>query len=307
VVERDRELEAMIEVLFRKERRNPILLGERGAGKTAIVEALAQRIADGRVPEELADKRLLAISSELISAAAPNQETFEDLAKAISTVTNSSNLIIFVDGLHGMVLTPKKNAAQEFAGALKFAMQEAQILCIGATTEEEYKAGCAAYPVLEKVFRQLHVKPLDAAGAMAALRARKERLEKFHEVTFTDEALECAVKRADSYLKEKLLPGKALELLDAAGAAVKLRQGAPPQEITDATLKLKSIELRIESAIAAHEFEKAKFYQDEERKERENLAELRKKHGLDDAPALTVGREDVEQVIAKWAAYPYTS
>jgi len=152
----------------------------------------------------------------------------------------------------------------------------------------------------------LHLKPLDAAGALAALRARKERLERFHEVNFSDEALECAVQRADSYLKDKLLPAKALELLDASGAAVKLRQGARPQEVTETMMKMKFIELRIESSIAAHEFEKVKLYQDEERKERENLATLQKKYGLENTAAGAVSLEDVEQIIAQWAAYPYT-
>jgi ATP-dependent Clp protease ATP-binding subunit ClpC len=307
VVGREVELEAMIEVLCKKERRNPMLLGEHGAGKTAIVEALAQRIAERKVPAALAEMRVLAVSTEVLSAWAPNRERFEDLAKVLGTVANSTNLILFVDGLRGTAGTPGKAPGQDLAGVLKFAMQEAVVRCIGAAAEKQYEAACAVYPGLDKVFRTLHVKPLDAAGALAALQARKERLERFHEMSFSDEALECAVQHADSYLKEKLLPGKALELLDAAGASVKLRQGARPQEITETILKLKFIELRIESSIAAHEFEKAKFYAEEQRKESENLRILRKKHGLDDAPALTVGRDDVEQIIAKWAAYPYTS
>ena len=306
VVGRDLELEAMIEVLCKKERRNPMLLGERGAGKTAIVEALAQRIAEGKVPLALAGMLVLAVSSEVLSAWALNRERFEDLAKVLGTTANSMNLILYVDGLHGAGGGPGKAPGQDLAGVLKFTMQEAEVRCIGAASEKQYEAACAGYPGLDKVFRTLHVKPLDAAGALAALRARKERLERFHEVNFSDEALECAVQRADSYLKDKLLPGKALELLDAAGAAVKLRQGARPQEVTETMMKMKFIELRMESSIAAHEFEKAKFYQDEERKERENLATLQKKYGLENTAAGAVSLEDVEQIIAKWAAYPYT-
>jgi ATP-dependent Clp protease ATP-binding subunit ClpC len=142
---------------------------------------------------------------------------------------------------------------------------------------------------------------------MAALKARKGRLEQFHEVKFADEALECAVRRADAYLKDKMLPGKALELLDAAGAAAKLRASSEPGEIADVRKKLASILERIENAIANHEFEKARYYAEEQRNENENLRTLRKKHGLEDAPTLTVGCEDVEQVIAKWTAYPYTT
>ncbi len=306
VVGREVELEAVIEVLCKKERRNPMLLGEHGAGKTAIVEALAQRIAEGKVPAALAQMRVLAVSSEVLSAWTPTRESFEDLAQLLGTVGNSLNLILFVDGLRGTAGTPGKAPGQDLAGVLRFAMQVAEMRCIGAASEKQYEAAYASYPGLDKVFRTLYVKPLDAEGALAALQSRKERLERFHEVNFSNDALECAVQRADSYLKEKLLPGKAIELLDAAGAAVKLRAGAEPIGITDVKERLAFIEGRVASALANHEFEKARFYQDEERKERENLAALRKKHGMDDAPSPTIGRDDVNQIITKWAAYPYT-
>jgi ATP-dependent Clp protease ATP-binding subunit ClpC len=307
VVARDVELEAVIEVLCKKERRNPMLLGKHGAGKTAIVEALAQRIAKDEVPQELAEMRVMSLSAEAFALLAPNRERFDDLTKLLETVAKSANLILFVDGLRGPDEATKKTPGEGLLGVLKFAMQEAELQCIGATTEEEYKAVCAAYPALDKVFRPLHVKPLDAEGAMTVLRTRKERLETFHEVTFTDDVLELAVQKADSYLKEKLLPGKALELLDAAGAAVKLRASSDPGEIADVKKTLAFILERIESAIANHEFEKAKYYAEEQRKESENLRALMEKYGLNDAPALTVGREDLEQIIVKWAAYPYTA
>ncbi len=308
VVGRDLELDTMIEVLSKKERRNPMLLGERGSGKTAIVEALAQRIAEGKVPAALAQMRVLAVSTEVLSAWTQGRERFEALAQLLGTVANSANLILFVDGLRGTAGTaPGKAPGQDLAGVLTFAMQEAEVRCIAAASQRDYETACASYPGLEKVFQTLYVKQLDASGALAALNARKQRLEQFHEVTLAGEALECAVQRADGYLKEKMLPGKALELLDAASAAVKLRGGAEPNEIIELKKKLSFIQHRLAIEIANHEFEKARFYQDEERKERENLAALRERHGLDAAPALTVGREDVEQIIAKWAQYPYTA
>lgn len=147
------------------------------------------------------------------------------------------------------------------------------------------------------------MKQLNAADTLAALRARKERPEGFHEVTFADDALECAVQRADAYLREKTLPGKALELLDAAGAMAKVRSGTP-DEIVECKKKIAFIAERLASAIENHEFERARFYSDEERKERLNLAALREKHGVENsAPVVT--QEDVEQVIAKWSSYPY--
>jgi ATP-dependent Clp protease ATP-binding subunit ClpC len=307
VVGRDLEIEAMIEVLCKKERRNPMLLGKHGAGKTTIVEALAQRIAKGEVPQALAETRVMSLSAEALALLAPNRERFDSLTKMLESVAKSTNLILFVDGLRGPDDTTKKIPGEGLIGVLKFAMREAELQCIGATTEEEYKAVCAAYPTLDKVFRPLHVKPLDAEGAMTVLRARRERLETFHEVTFADDVLELAVQKADTYSKEKLLPGKALELLDAAAAAVKARTDETPSEIKDAKKKIVFIAKRLASAIENHEFEKARFYSEEERKERENLATLRERYGLDADPALTVGREDVEKIIAKWASYPYTA
>ena len=307
VVGRDLELEAMMEVLCKMERRNPMLLGEHGVGKTAIVEALAQRIADGNVPAALAEMRVLAVSPEMLSAWDPNRERFDDLAKLLGTMTGSANLILFVDGLRGTAVQPGKAPGQDLSGVLRFAMLEAEVRCIGAASLKRYEAACASNPALEKVFRTLHVKEPDAAGSLEMLKARRDRLEEFHEVKFADDALECAVQRADIYLKEKSLPGKALELLDAAGAAAKLRASAEPSEIADVRKKLAFIADRMESAIANHEFEKARFYHDEERKERANLLALRQKHGLNDPPPLMVGRDDVDQIIAKWAAYPYTA
>jgi ATP-dependent Clp protease ATP-binding subunit ClpC len=282
-----------------------MLLGEHGVGKTALVEALAQRIAEGRVPQSLAQMRVLAVSMDVLSAWTPTRERFEHLAQLLETMGNSLNLILFVDGLHAVASPSEKTPKQDLSGVLKFAMQIAELRCIGTAPKKDYETACASYPALGKIFQPLYVEPLNAAGVLATLKARKERLEQFHEVKFADEALECAVERAEGYLTDRMLPGKALELLDATGAAVKQRASAEPDEVVEVKKRLSFIQHRSASAIENHEFEKARFYQEEERKERENLAALRQKHDLDGAPPLTVGREDVELVIAKWAQYPY--
>ena len=305
VVGRDLELESVIEVLCKRERRNPMLLGERGVGKTAIVEALAQRIVEGKVPQALAGMRVLALSAEVLAGWVPNREKLENLVNVPGAGASSASLILFIDGLHGKMGTAVKASGQEFAALLKLGLLETGVRYIGAATPEDYKEACAANPGLDRLFLPLHVKPLDAEGVRAALGARKERLEGFHEVTFADDALECAVQRADAYLPEKTLPGKALELLDAAGAMAKVNAGTP-DEIIECQKKIAFVAERLARAIENHEFEKARFYSDEERKERVNLAALREKHGVENsAPVVT--REDVEQVIAKWNAYPYAT
>ena len=301
VVAREAELESLIEVLCKKERRNPILLGKHSVGKRTIVEALAQRIAEGRVPAQLAEARIVAVATEVLTGWLRGRETFEDLSGLIGAVANSPNLVLFVDGLFG-----EKAGGQELLDTFRFAMQETETRCIAATTGEDYAQLCALNPLLERVFTPLHIRALDAASSLQVLKVRKEGLQKFHEVTFADDALSCAIERADSYLKDRLLPGKALELLDAAGAAIKVRQQAMPAEISEAKKKIAFITLRMDAAIQAHEFEKAKFYSEEERRERENLRELQKIHGLDDTVVAAVTRADVELIIANWNAYPYS-
>jgi len=307
VVGRDLEVEAVIEIFCRKERRNPMLLGGRGVGKRTIVHALAKRIADGNVPKALADMHVLALSPEALGAWHPSREKFDELAKLLGTAAASENLIVFVDGLRGSSEAGKRVPGQELTGVMRFALQETRTLCVAATTEEEYKGACAYYPGLDKLFRPLHVNPLDGEQALTALRARREKLEQFHEVEFDEDALECAVKSADSYLKERALPGKALELLDSAAAAVKVREddNAAPEELKVCRAALKVLETRMSAAIANHEFEKAKFYSEEERNQRNKLAILEKKYGVENHGRPTVTRADVEQVIAKWNAYPY--
>jgi ATP-dependent Clp protease ATP-binding subunit ClpC len=146
---------------------------------------------------------------------------------------------------------------------------------------------------------------MDEEAALGILQARKRSLEKFHEVTYTDDAIECAVRQARRIFPETPLPARALELLDATGSHVKLRQTVLPNEVLEIVKRIKFIEHRMESAIANHEFEKARFYSEEERKERENLRAAKERLHLDDTPSTVVSREDVEAVIAKWAEYPF--
>lgn len=251
VVGRDLEVETVIEVLCRKERRNPILLGERGIGKSSIVHALAQRIAENKVPISLADKRVLALSPEALSAWGPSRERFGELAKMLGTAAESEDLIVFVEGPPDSLGMAKTALGRELNAVMRFVSQDATTMCIAAMTESEYAAACAIHPGLDKLFRPLHVKPLNCEQALNALRIRKEKLEQFHEVIFSEEALECAVASANSYSAERYLPGKALELLDAAAVDVKIRHDGSlaPKLLRACKARLKQIVRRIHEAV----------------------------------------------------------
>jgi ATP-dependent Clp protease ATP-binding subunit ClpC len=185
------------------------------------------------------------------------------------------------------------------------AMLEGERQFIGTATPSEYKELIQAAPWVADCFRAVHVGPLDEETTLQVLKVRKHQYEEFHDVTYSDEALDCAAHCADRFLPDNPLPGKAIELLDAAGARVRLRQGSVPEEIAEVQKRIKLITNREEAAVVNHEFEKARFYSDEKRKETENLQTLREKYKLSDSPASTVTREDVEDVIARSSEYPF--
>ena len=297
VVGRDLELDSVIEILGSRHKRNPVLIGERGTGKTAIIEGLAQRITDRRVPSFLAEKRILALESGLIAGWTKDRQKFEELTKSLNEQMNPSETILFVDELQGLLTS---------GAGLLHALLNAGIQCIGVLNGSGDGDAAQIPPWLEEYSRTVLVRPLDEESTLAVLRARKSRLEKFHGVTYTQEALEFAVHSSGSYLPGRPLPGKAIELLDGAGSLVKLRQVAPPLEVTDTQKRIKFILDRLETAVENHEFEKARFYSDEERKEREKLRVLKEKFHLDDTSPAVVGPDELKEVVSRWAAYPYS-
>jgi len=306
VVARDAEIEAVIEVLAASRNRNPLLVGERGAGKRAMVEALAQRIADGAVPPFLAEKRIIAFDFQPAGVSARDRlQFFEELNKTLSSLTESSQIILFVREFRTAMVRGSLFGTQAAAEILKPAIVQGKIQCIAACTPAELRDFAEPVRWLGDAFRVVHVRPLSEDDTLAALNARKSRMEKLHEVSFDDDALALAAQAASRYLPDRALPGKAIELLDATAARLKLRQTMPPEEILEVQKRIRFIVHRMDSAIANHEFEKARFYSDEEKKERESLRILREKHHIEDAASWTVRREDVEGAIARWAEYPF--
>jgi len=308
LVGREAELERVVQILCRRTKNNPVLIGEPGVGKTAIVEGLAQRIADGDVPSFLADKRILALDLSLIVAGTKYRGQFEERLKTImKELMEDQNSIIFIDELHTLVGAGSAEGSLDAANILKPALSRGEIQCIGATTPAEFRKSIEKDRSLERRFQAVKVPPPGEAESIKILFGIKDRYEKFHAVTYTDEALYASVYNSSRYIPDRFLPDKAIDLIDEAGARVKLRQTSLPEEIADVQKRIKFIVHRMENAIANHEFEKARFYSDEERKERENLREMREKYHLDDSSGATVTKEDIEEVVSRWTGVPVTS
>src|SRR5437667_2912523 len=308
LIGRENELERVVQILSRRTKNNPVLIGEPGVGKTAIVEGLAQRIADGEVPSFLADKRILALDLSLIVAGTKYRGQFEERLKTImKELMESQNAVIFIDELHTLVGAGSAEGSLDAANILKPALSRGEIQCIGATTPGEYRKSIEKDRSLERRFQAVKVPPPTEGDAIKILFGIKDRYEKFHAVSYTDEAIETAVFTSNRYIPDRFLPDKAIDLIDEAGARVKLRQTTLPADLADIQKRIKFIVHRMENAIANHEFEKARFYSDEERKERENMRQLREKYNLDDSSTGCVTKDDIEDVVARWTGVPMTS
>jgi ATP-dependent Clp protease ATP-binding subunit ClpC len=308
LVGRERELERAVQILCRRTKNNPVLIGEPGVGKTAIVEGLAQRIADGDVPPFLADKRILSLDLSLIVAGTKYRGQFEERLKTImKELMESQNAIIFIDELHTLVGAGSAEGSLDAANILKPALSRGEIQCIGATTPGEYRKSVEKDRSLERRFQAVKVAAPGEEDAIKVLQGVRDRYEKFHAVSYTEEAIQYAVYLSNRYIPDRFLPDKAIDLLDEAGARVKLRQAMLPDEVSEVQKRVKFITHRMETAIANHEFEKARFYSEEERKEKEHLRILREKLKIDDSSTGVVTREDIEEVVARWTGIAVTS
>ena len=302
------ELERVVQILCRRTKNNPVLIGEAGVGKTAIVEGLAQRIADGDVPSFLADKRILALDLSLIVAGTKYRGQFEERLKTImKELMENQNVMIFIDELHTLVGAGAAEGSFDAASILKPALSRGEIQCIGATTPGEYRKSIEKDRSLERRFQAVKVPPPTEADAIKILFGIKDCYEKFHAVGYTDESIETAVYTSSRYIPDRFLPDKAIDLIDEAGARVKLRQTTLPADLADIQKRIKFIVHRMENAAANHEFEKVRFYSDEESKERANMRQLREKYHLDDTSTGIVTKDDIEDVVARWTGVPMTA
>src|SRR2546429_7512003 len=309
LVGREGELERVVQILCRRTKNNPVLIGEPGVGKTAIVEGLAQRIADGEVPSFLADKRILALDLSLIVAGTKYRGQFEERLKTImKELMESQNAIIFIDELHTLVGAGSAEGSLDAANILKPALSRGEIQCIGATTPAEYRKSIEKDRSLERRFQAVKVGAPNENEAVRILQGVKSRYEKFHMVNYTDEAIESAVYLSNRYIPDRFLPDKAIDLLDEAGARVKLRQATLPSEMTDIQRRIKFIVARMESAISSKDFDKAEHYKNQEQLERENLRNVREKFNISETTSMgVVTKADIEDVVSRWTGVPVNS
>src|ERR1051325_3129938 len=308
LIGREAEIERVVQILCRRTKNNPVLIGEPGVGKTAIVEGLAQRIVRGDVPSFLENKRILSLDLSLIVAGTKYRGQFEERLKQIMReLVENPQYIVFIDELHTLVGAGSAEGSLDAANILKPALSRGEIQCIGATTPAEFRKSIEKDRSLERRFQAVKVPPPNETDAVKILFGIKDRYEKFHAGGYTGEGMEGAVFPSSRYIPDRFLPDKAIDLIDEAGARVKLRQTTLPSDLADIQKRIKFIVHRMENAIANHEFEKARFYSDEERKERENMRQLREKYNLDDSSTGVVTKDDIEDVVARWTGVPMTA
>ncbi|MGH9340133.1 MAG: ATP-dependent Clp protease ATP-binding subunit [Acidobacteriota bacterium] len=308
LIGREAEIERVIQILCRRTKNNPVLIGEPGVGKTAIVEGLAQKIVNGDVPSMLGDKRLLALDISLIVAGTKYRGQFEERLKAImKELMENPQFVIFIDELHTLVGAGSAEGSLDAANILKPALSRGDIQCIGATTPYEYRRSIEKDRALERRFQSIKVAPPSEDETLEIINGVKDRYESFHQVEYTSEAIDAAVYQSNRYIPDRFLPDKAIDVLDEAGARVKLGHTVLPDEVNKAQKKIKVIVRQMDDAITAKDFDRALELKDQELTERENLQVIKDRWKLKDRIPPQVTREHVEQVISRWTGIPVTS
>jgi ATP-dependent Clp protease ATP-binding subunit ClpC len=302
LVGREEELARIIQVLCRRTRNNPVLIGEPGVGKTALVEGLANKIVQGDVPVYLADKRILALDISLIVAGTKYRGQFEERLKTIMReLTESHNIIIFIDELHTLVGAGSAEGSLDAANILKPALSRGEIQCVGATTPAEYRKYIEKDRSLERRFQAVKVASPSEEETVQILRGIKDRYEKFHHVSYLDEALEAAVYQSSRYITDRFLPDKAIDLLDEAGSQVKLRDAAALENQPEMSRKIRVVVDRADAA------ERGGFFRDEDVAQRENLHIVREHWEMGGTGAHEVKKSDIDEVVSKWTGIPLTA
>lgn len=306
VIGRSKEIQRVIEVLSRRTKNNPVLIGEPGVGKTAIAEGLAQQIIANEVPEILRDKRVMTLDMGTVVAGTKYRGEFEDrLKKVMDEIRQAGNIILFIDELHTLIGAGGAEGAIDASNILKPSLARGELQCIGATTLDEYRKYIEKDAALERRFQPIQVNEPTAAESIQILKGLRDRYEAHHRVSITDEAIDAAVKLSDRYISDRFLPDKAIDLIDEAGSKVRLRSYTTPPNLKELEAKLEEIRKEKDAAVQSQEFEKAASLRDSEQKLREELEETKntwkEKQGQENTE-VTV--EDIAKVVSNWTGVP---
>jgi len=308
LIGRDAELERMVQVLSRRRKNNIVLLGEPGVGKTALVEGLAQRIADGQVPVSLARKRILALDLSLVVAGTKYRGQFEERLKGIlGEIVGNEEIIIFIDEIHSLIGAGSAEGSLDAASIIKPALSRGEVQCIGATTQKDYHRYIEKDRALVRRFQPIRLHPPTEEETLAILHGIKERYEKFHQVTYTEAALRAAVTLSNRYITDRFLPDKAIDVIDEAGARVKLRRRMNYREIRDLERDIERAVSSMKSYLFRKDFEKAVRQHDEEIALRRKYDEFRRREEEERRAVIEVATEDIEEVVSKWTGIPISS
>ncbi|MBI4598400.1 MAG: ATP-dependent Clp protease ATP-binding subunit [Candidatus Omnitrophica bacterium] len=306
VIGRKEEIERVIQILARRTKNNPVLLGEAGVGKTAIVEGLAQMVVKGDVPEILRDKRVVILDLALMVAGTKYRGQFEERIKAVmDEIHRNENVMLFIDEIHTLVGAGSAEGAIDASNILKPALSRGEIQCIGATTLDEYRKYIEKDAALERRFQTVMVEPPSVAETIEILKGLRDKYEAHHRVKYLDEALEAASKLSDRYIAGRFLPDKAIDLIDEAGSRARLSVLTVPPEIKDLEERIEHIRKEKESAIKGQDFELAASLRDQEREAREQLDKTKgdwKKTKGEAMPVITA--EDITVILSKWTGIP---
>ena len=308
VIGRSEEIERIIQILSRRTKNNPVLIGEPGVGKSAVAEGLAQKIAEGNVPELLRGKRIVSLDLAGMLAGAKYRGEFEERMKNVmDELKRDRSIILFIDELHTLIGAGAAEGAIDAANILKPALARGEIQCIGATTIDEYRKHIEKDAALERRFQPVQVGEPSKEEAVAILKGLRDRYEAHHKVRITDEAIEAAVQLSDRYITDRYLPDKAIDLIDEAASRVRIRSYTTPPDMKELEAKIQQLNKEKEEAIAHQNYERAAQIRDEERAIRANMEAQRK--AWEDRRSTAqrqVGAEEVAQIVASWTHIPVT-
>ena len=306
VVGREKEIERVIQILSRRTKNNPVLIGEPGVGKTAIAEGLAERIVQGKVPETLRDRRVVTLDLGALVAGSKYRGEFEDrLKKVMEEIRGAQNVILFIDEMHTIIGAGAAEGAIDASNILKPALARGELQVIGATTIDEYRKHVEKDAALERRFQPIMVEEPSIEEAVEILRGLRDRYEAHHRVKITDEALRAAVELSDRYVTDRFLPDKAIDLVDEAGSRVRLQAYVPPPSVRQLETRLEEVRKEKEAAISGQEFEKAARLRDEEQTLREELDQTKNDwQQRQVASQYDVGVDDIAHIVSSWTGIP---